>query len=197
MWCHISCEAAGEFWHWSLSGVKGLSFCGSRKKFWLEFTQTSSNHLQMGNATNSFPISSPGYPSWCPLQCIFGTGLLFHWELCIFKTSLGHLQKLISCITLFRTFHFTIWNQTSPTHDCRLHLLYIASHVLRSIPFVLNLYTVPGIDSKTWNSHSPQRYTKISHENHLLLWKGRNSSTLLLSLAAIDQVSHPTQSLQA
>ena len=23
-WCHISCEAAGEFWHWSLSGVKGL-----------------------------------------------------------------------------------------------------------------------------------------------------------------------------
>ena len=25
VWCHISCEAAGEFWHWSLSGVKGLS----------------------------------------------------------------------------------------------------------------------------------------------------------------------------
>ena len=24
VWCHISCEAAGEFWHWSLSGVKGL-----------------------------------------------------------------------------------------------------------------------------------------------------------------------------
>ena len=25
VWCHISCEAAGEFWHWSLSGVKGLT----------------------------------------------------------------------------------------------------------------------------------------------------------------------------
>ena len=25
VWCHISCEAAGEFWHWSLSGVKGLN----------------------------------------------------------------------------------------------------------------------------------------------------------------------------
>ena len=25
LWCHISCEAAGEFWHWSLSGVKGLN----------------------------------------------------------------------------------------------------------------------------------------------------------------------------
>ena len=24
VWCHISCEAAGEIWHWSLSGVKGL-----------------------------------------------------------------------------------------------------------------------------------------------------------------------------
>ena len=24
VWCNISCEAAGEFWHWSLSGVKGL-----------------------------------------------------------------------------------------------------------------------------------------------------------------------------
>ena len=24
VWCHISCEAAGEFWHWSPSGVKGL-----------------------------------------------------------------------------------------------------------------------------------------------------------------------------
>ena len=24
VWCHISCEAAGEFWHWSLLGVKGL-----------------------------------------------------------------------------------------------------------------------------------------------------------------------------
>ena len=24
VWCHISCEAAGAFWHWSLSGVKGL-----------------------------------------------------------------------------------------------------------------------------------------------------------------------------
>ena len=24
VWCHISFEAAGEFWHWSLSGVKGL-----------------------------------------------------------------------------------------------------------------------------------------------------------------------------
>ena len=23
--CHISCEVAGEFWHWSLSGVKGLN----------------------------------------------------------------------------------------------------------------------------------------------------------------------------
>ena len=27
VWCHISCEAAGEFWHWSLSGVKGLRQC--------------------------------------------------------------------------------------------------------------------------------------------------------------------------
>ena len=27
VWCHISCEAAGEFWHWSLSGVKGLNLC--------------------------------------------------------------------------------------------------------------------------------------------------------------------------
>ena len=26
VWCHISCEAAGEFWHWSLSGVKGLKY---------------------------------------------------------------------------------------------------------------------------------------------------------------------------
>ena len=26
VWCHISCEAAGEFWHWSLSGVKGLRY---------------------------------------------------------------------------------------------------------------------------------------------------------------------------
>ena len=26
VWCHISCEAAGEFWHWSLSGVKGLTY---------------------------------------------------------------------------------------------------------------------------------------------------------------------------
>ena len=25
VWCHISCEAAGEFWHWSLSGLKGLT----------------------------------------------------------------------------------------------------------------------------------------------------------------------------
>ena len=25
VWCHISGEAAGEFWHWSLSGVKGLN----------------------------------------------------------------------------------------------------------------------------------------------------------------------------
>ena len=25
VWGHISCEAAGEFWHWSLSGVKGLN----------------------------------------------------------------------------------------------------------------------------------------------------------------------------
>ena len=25
VWCHISGEAAGEFWHWSLSGVKGLT----------------------------------------------------------------------------------------------------------------------------------------------------------------------------
>ena len=25
VWCHISCEAAGEFWHSSLSGVKGIS----------------------------------------------------------------------------------------------------------------------------------------------------------------------------
>ena len=25
VWRHISCEAAGEFWHWSLSGVKGLT----------------------------------------------------------------------------------------------------------------------------------------------------------------------------
>ena len=25
VWCHISYEAAGEFWHWSLSGVKGLT----------------------------------------------------------------------------------------------------------------------------------------------------------------------------
>ena len=25
VWCHISCEIAGEFWHWSLSGVKGLT----------------------------------------------------------------------------------------------------------------------------------------------------------------------------
>ena len=24
VWCHISGEAAGEIWHWSLSGVKGL-----------------------------------------------------------------------------------------------------------------------------------------------------------------------------
>ena len=24
VWCHISCKAAGEFWHWSLLGVKGL-----------------------------------------------------------------------------------------------------------------------------------------------------------------------------
>ena len=30
VWCHISCEVAGEFWHWSLSGVKGLSYS------WLE-----------------------------------------------------------------------------------------------------------------------------------------------------------------
>ena len=28
VWCHISCEAAGEFWHWSLSGVKGLICLG-------------------------------------------------------------------------------------------------------------------------------------------------------------------------
>ena len=25
VWCNISGEAAGEIWHWSLSGVKGLS----------------------------------------------------------------------------------------------------------------------------------------------------------------------------
>ena len=24
VWCNISGEAAGEIWHWSLSGVKGL-----------------------------------------------------------------------------------------------------------------------------------------------------------------------------
>ena len=35
VWCQISCEVAGEFWHWSLSGVKGLTtmpvlFCSSR-----------------------------------------------------------------------------------------------------------------------------------------------------------------------
>ena len=27
VWCHISCEAAGEIWHRSLSGVKGLKCC--------------------------------------------------------------------------------------------------------------------------------------------------------------------------
>ena len=26
VWCYISGEAAGEFWHWSLSGVKGLNY---------------------------------------------------------------------------------------------------------------------------------------------------------------------------
>ena len=27
VWCNISGEAAGEFWHWSLLGVKGLTSC--------------------------------------------------------------------------------------------------------------------------------------------------------------------------
>ena len=26
VWCNIAGGAAGEFWHWSLSGVKGLTF---------------------------------------------------------------------------------------------------------------------------------------------------------------------------
>ena len=30
LWCHISCDAAGEFWHWSLSGVKGLTLSLTR-----------------------------------------------------------------------------------------------------------------------------------------------------------------------
>ena len=28
MWCNITGEAAGEVWHWSLSGVKGLKWGG-------------------------------------------------------------------------------------------------------------------------------------------------------------------------
>ena len=32
VWCHISCEVAGEFWHWSLSGVKGLTLSLPRSK---------------------------------------------------------------------------------------------------------------------------------------------------------------------
>ena len=38
VWCHISCEAAGEFWHWSLSGVKGLRAAACKYR---EFTVKS------------------------------------------------------------------------------------------------------------------------------------------------------------
>ena len=33
VWCDISGEAAGEIWHWSLLGVKGLSLCYTVKLF--------------------------------------------------------------------------------------------------------------------------------------------------------------------
>ena len=47
VWCNISGEAAGEIWHWSLSGVKGLSVCGfaltmgQRRKHQLSFLLTA------------------------------------------------------------------------------------------------------------------------------------------------------------
>ena len=33
VWCNVSGEAAGEIWHWSLSGVKGLTHSRERLKF--------------------------------------------------------------------------------------------------------------------------------------------------------------------
>ena len=39
VWCHISAEAAGEIWNWSLLGVKGLELVAYRFEVWLAKTQ--------------------------------------------------------------------------------------------------------------------------------------------------------------
>ena len=75
VWCHIPCEAAGEFWHWSLSGVKGLNvhaslFLNMRRilyqnaclqcwkqtngpnSFSLKLVQVARSEIEMKNFTN-------------------------------------------------------------------------------------------------------------------------------------------------
>ena len=51
VWRHISCDSAGEFWHWSLSGAKGLSPCAipQLSKIFLEDLKMSSKILCMRN----------------------------------------------------------------------------------------------------------------------------------------------------
>ena len=49
VWCHISCEAAGEFWHWSLSGVKGLN------SFWKLHGEAYQANILADKAQQSLP----------------------------------------------------------------------------------------------------------------------------------------------
>ena len=71
VWRHISCEAAGEFWHWSLSGVKGL-------KWTAILTQGAHISCQTSNCWSLYYIwqSSPPLPPFSPplLACLYNIG---------------------------------------------------------------------------------------------------------------------------
>ena len=73
VWCHISCEAAGEFWHWSLSGVKGLKTWS--RDFWIAHAKFSVfwiQWFQRAEGTTHKNIRR----SWNPAECLFSSGPL-------------------------------------------------------------------------------------------------------------------------
>ena len=71
VWCHISCEAAGEFWHWSLSEVKGLSAGQTDATCCMQHCWIMLQHVEQGwpNERNIVQHGGQTHATCCVQQC--------------------------------------------------------------------------------------------------------------------------------
>ena len=118
VWCNISCEAAGEIWHWSLSGLKGLTM------------EMFSDITMFAFLANLFFHGSPQFiPKKQISKILHGSLVLVHWS---------HPGKLLLVANKSRTLQLLNTHPTTCeflTIKCELCfniLLYLFVHSLAS-----------------------------------------------------------------